>query len=85
MHRQGYHWSPTHDEYRGRILEHIRRIKPAFGFVMTEDWTPLQEAYDAHPHRICARVWAIDDGRSDSDSLGAYRLLRDDPEAAAQH
>jgi len=51
---------------------------------MTEDWTPLQEAYNAHPHRICARVWAIDDGRSDADPLGAYRLLRDDPEAAAQ-
>ncbi len=84
MHKQGYHWSPAHDEYRGRILEHIRRIRPAFGIVMTEDWTPLQEAYTAHPHAICARVWAIDDGRSDSDPLGAYRLLRDDPDAAAQ-
>jgi len=82
-HRQGYHWSPTHDEYRGRILGHIRRIKPAFGFVMTEDWMPLQEAYDAHPHRICARVWAIDDGRSKSDTLGAYRVLREDAETAA--
>lgn len=82
-HRQGYHWSPTHDQYRGRVLEHIRRIRPAFGFVMTEDWMPLQEAYDAHPHRICARVWAIDDGRSKSDTLGAYRVLREDAETAA--
>jgi len=44
---------------------------------------PLQEAYDAHPHRICARVWAIDDGRSKSDTLGAYRVLREDAETAA--
>lgn len=78
-HRQGYHWSPAHDEYRGRILEHIRRIKPAFGIVMTEDYMPISEAWEAHPHAICARVWAIDDHNGD-----AGRALDADPRGAAE-
>ena len=73
-HRQGYGWYPAHDEYRGRILGHIRRIKPAFGVVMTEDYAPISEAWEAHPHAICARVWAIDDYNGD-----AGRALNADP------
>jgi len=78
-HRQGYGWYPAHDEYRGRILGHIRRIKPAFGVVMTEDYAPISEAWEAHPHAICARVWAIDDHNGD-----AGRALNADPRGAAE-
>jgi hypothetical protein len=79
MHRQGYGWYPAHDEYRGRIHGHIRRVRPAFGVVMTEDYMPISEAWEAHPHAICARVWAIDDHNGD-----AGRALDADPRVAAE-